>query len=64
MKIGELKLYPHRTIPYVLKVEFKGVAANYENDACFGNGLVTGSADCIDYAGLVKTLHSEKKILF
>ncbi len=29
------------------------VAANHENDTCFGNGLVMGSADCIDYAGLV-----------
>ncbi len=32
------------------------VAANHENDTCFGNGLVMGSADCIVYAGLVKTL--------
>ena len=32
------------------------VAANHENDTCFGNGLVMGSADCIDYTGLVKTL--------
>ena len=32
------------------------VAANHENDTCFGNGLVMGSADCINCAGLVKTL--------
>ena len=32
------------------------VAANHENDTCFGNGLVMGSADCMDYARLVKTL--------
>ena len=31
------------------------VAANHENDRCFGNGRVMGSADCINYAGLVKT---------
>ena len=31
------------------------VAANHENDTCFGSGLVMGSADCINYAGLVKT---------
>ncbi len=24
------------------------VAANHENDTCFGNGLVMGSADCIN----------------
>ncbi len=32
------------------------VAANHENNTCFGNGLVMGSADCINYAGLVETL--------
>ncbi len=31
------------------------VAVNHENDTCFGNGLVMGSADCLYYAGLVKT---------
>ncbi len=31
------------------------VAVNYENDTCFGNRLVMGSADCLYYAGLVKT---------
>ncbi len=31
------------------------VAANYENDTSFGNGLVMGSADCINYSGIVKT---------
>ncbi len=31
------------------------VVANHENDTCFGNGLVMGSTDCINYAGLVKT---------
>ena len=31
------------------------VAVNHENDTCFGNGLVMGSADCPYYAGLVKT---------
>ena len=29
------------------------VAANHENDTCFGNGLVMGFADCVNYAGLV-----------
>ncbi len=33
------------------------VAANHENDTCFGNGLVMGSADCMYYAGLVKVAH-------
>ena len=34
----------------------KGViAVNYENDTCFVNGLVMGSADCPYYVGLVKT---------
>ncbi len=28
------------------------VAANCENDTCFGNRLVMGLADCIIYAGL------------
>ena len=32
------------------------VAVNNENDTCFGNGLVMGSTDCINYVGLVKTL--------
>ncbi len=32
------------------------IAANHEKDTCFGNGLVMGSADCVNYAGLVKTL--------
>ncbi len=32
------------------------VAFNQENDTCFGNGLVMGTADCQYYAGLVKTL--------
>ncbi len=31
------------------------VAINRENDTCFGNGLVMGSADYLYYAGLVKT---------
>ena len=31
------------------------VAANHENDTCFENGLVMGSADCMYYVGLVKT---------
>ncbi len=31
------------------------VAVKRENDTCFGNGLVMGSADCLYYAGLVKT---------
>ena len=31
------------------------VAVNHENDTCFGYGLVMGSADCLYYAGLVKT---------
>ncbi len=31
------------------------VAVNHENDTCFGNGLVMGSADRLCYAGLVKT---------
>ena len=30
-------------------------AANHENDTCFGNGLVMGSADCKGHAGLAKT---------
>ncbi len=36
---------------------FGSVVANHENDTCFGNRLVIiqGSADCINYAGLVKT---------
>ena len=34
------------------------VAANHENDTCFGNRIVMGSADCINYAGLVKTLEN------
>ncbi len=40
----------------------KPVAANHENDTCFGNGLVMGSTDCIDYAGLVKTLEKLSKL--
>ena len=35
--------------------EAPSVAANHENDTFFRNGLVMGSADCINYAGLVKT---------
>ena len=31
------------------------VAANHENDTFFENGLVMGSADCVNYAGLVET---------
>ena len=31
------------------------VVANHENDTCYGTRLVMGSADCIYYAGLVKT---------
>ncbi len=30
------------------------VAVNHENDTCFGNRLVMGSADCLYYAALVK----------
>ncbi len=30
------------------------VAANHEYDTCFANGLVMGSADCINCAGLIK----------
>ena len=30
------------------------VAVNRENDTCFGNGLVMGSADYMYYAGLGK----------
>ena len=37
------------------QVNVNYVAANHENDTCFGNGLVMGSTDCINYAGLVKT---------
>ncbi len=35
--------------------QFVLVKANHENDTCFKNGLVMGPADCINYAGLVKT---------
>ena len=34
------------------------VVANHENDTCFGSRLVMVSADCINYAGLVKTLET------
>ncbi len=35
------------------------VAVNHENDACFENGLVMGSADCMYYAGLVNDRHRQ-----
>ena len=42
-------------------LEDKGAfAVNRETDTCFGNGLVMGSADCLYYAGLVKT---QKKVV-
>ncbi len=31
------------------------VTVNHENDTCSGNRVVMGSADCLYYAGLVKT---------
>ncbi len=34
------------------------VAVNCENDRCFGNRLVMGSADCVHDAGLVETPNS------
>ncbi len=42
----------YMTIPSPTRIK-GNVAANHENDTCFGNGLVMGSADCINYAGLV-----------
>ncbi len=41
------------SVQYLSKL-FNHVAANHENDTCFENGLVMGSADYMYYAGLVK----------
>ena len=40
------------------------VAANHKNDTCFGNRLVMGSADCINYAGLVKGAQTCNSTIF
>ena len=46
---------------HVLMKVNDAVAANHENDTCFENRPVMGSADCMYYAGLVKT---PKKLFF
>ncbi len=40
---------------YAHHYHFTTVAVNRENDTCFENGLVMGSAGYSHYAGLVKT---------